>query len=97
MKSGETHNIFPDYEVGAYRVSNTFNWYTGKGQMSGDILIKNGSKNKNPKIEIFSMISKKEILGLIAINKQSTIIIKTIYLSTFSKILSIIFKLYKPL
>ena len=23
MKSGETHNIFPDYEVGAYRVSNT--------------------------------------------------------------------------
>ena len=28
MKSGETHNIFPDYEVGAYRVSNTFNWYT---------------------------------------------------------------------
>jgi hypothetical protein len=56
MKSGETHSIFPDYEVGAYRVSNTFNWYTGKGQMSGDIWLnkKDGSKNKNPKIEIFA-------------------------------------------
>ena len=56
MKPGETHSIFPDYEVGAYRVSNTFNWYTGKGQMSGDIWLnkKDGSKNKNPKIEIFA-------------------------------------------
>jgi hypothetical protein len=56
MEPGESHSIFPDYEVGAYRVSNTFNWFTGKGQMSGDIWLnkKDGSKNKNPKIEIFA-------------------------------------------
>jgi hypothetical protein len=56
MHTGETHPIFTDYEVGAYRVSNTFNWYTGKGQMSGDIWLnkKDGSKNKNPKVEIMA-------------------------------------------
>ena len=37
MEADDTHPIFTDYKVGAYRVSNTFNWYTGKGQMSGDI------------------------------------------------------------
>ena len=56
MHTGETHPIFTDYEVGAYRVSNSFNWYTGKGQMSGDIWLnkKDGSKNKNPKVEIMA-------------------------------------------
>ena len=56
MHTGETHPIFTDYEVGAYRVSNSFNWYTGKGQMSGDIWLnkKDGSKNKNPKVEIIA-------------------------------------------
>ena len=37
MKPGEVHPLFPDYEVDIYRVSNTFNWFTGKGQMTGDI------------------------------------------------------------
>ena len=56
MHTNETHPICTDYEVGAYRVSNTFNWYTGKGQMSGDIWLnkKDGSKNKNPKVEIMA-------------------------------------------
>lgn len=54
MDAGQTHPIFPDYQVEAYSISNTFNWYTGKGQISGDIWLnkKDGTKNKNPKIEI---------------------------------------------
>lgn len=56
MKSGETHPLFPDYVVDVYRISNTFNWYTGKGQMSGDIWLKkiDDTKNKNPKVEIIA-------------------------------------------
>ncbi|MDB2534632.1 hypothetical protein N9X70_01115 [Gammaproteobacteria bacterium] len=54
MEVDETHPVFTDYKVGAYRISNTFNWFTGKGQMSGDIWLnkKDGTKNKNPKVEI---------------------------------------------
>ena len=56
MEADDKHQIFTDYKVSAYRVSNTFNWYTGKGQMSGDIWLnkKDGSKNKNPKVEIMA-------------------------------------------
>ena len=56
MKPGEVHPLFPDYEVDIYRVSNTFNWFTGKGQMTGDIWLnkKDGSKNRNPKIQIMA-------------------------------------------
>lgn len=54
MESGEVHPLFPDYIVDIYRISNTFNWYTGKGQISGDIWLKkiDDTKNKNPKVEI---------------------------------------------
>ena len=56
MKPGDIHPLFPDYEVDIYRVSNTFNWFTGKGQMSGDIWLnkKDGTKNRNPKIQIMA-------------------------------------------
>jgi hypothetical protein len=39
-----------------YTISNTFNWYTGKGQISGDIWLKkiDDTKNKNPKVEIIA-------------------------------------------
>ena len=54
MESGEVHPLFPDYIVDIYRISNTFNWYTGKGKISGDIWLKkiDDTKNKNPKVEI---------------------------------------------
>ena len=56
MKSGEAHPLFPDYVVDVYTISNTFNWYTGKGQISGDIWLKkiDDTKNKNPKVEIIA-------------------------------------------
>ena len=56
MESGEVHPLFPDYIVDIYRISNTFNWYTGKGQISGDIWLKkiDDTKNKNPKVEIIA-------------------------------------------
>ena len=56
MEPGDIHPLFPDYEVDIYRISNTFNWYTGKGQMSGDIWLnkKDGTKNRNPKIQIMA-------------------------------------------
>jgi hypothetical protein len=56
MEQDEVHSIFPDYKVDIYNISNKFNWYTGKGQISGDIWLKktDGSKNRNPKVEIFA-------------------------------------------
>ena len=56
MKSGDIHPLFPEYEIDVYRISNTFNWFTGKGKVSGDIWLtkKDGSKNKNPKVEIYA-------------------------------------------
>lgn len=54
METGDIHPLFPDYTVDVYRVINTFNWYTGKGKISGDIWLNkiDGSVNKNPKVEI---------------------------------------------
>ena len=56
MSVEEEHPLFPDYEVEVYKITNTFNWYTGKGQIFGDIWLKkkDGSRGKNPKIEIFA-------------------------------------------
>ena len=56
MNAEEEHPLFPDYEVEVYKITNTFNWYTGKGQIFGDIWLKkkDGSRGKNPKIEIFA-------------------------------------------
>ena len=54
MEAGDIHPLFPDYTVDVYRVINTFNWYTGKGKISGDIWLNkiDGSVNRNPKVEI---------------------------------------------
>ena len=56
MNSEETHPLFPEYKVEVYKITNSFNWYTGKGQIYGDIWLKkeDGSKGKNPKIEIYA-------------------------------------------
>ena len=56
MEIEEEHPLFPEYEVEVYKITNSFNWYTGKGQINGDIWLKkkDGSKGKNPKIEIFA-------------------------------------------
>ena len=56
MEQDEVHPIFPDYKVDIYNIANKFNWYTGKGQISGDIWLKktDESKNRNPKVEIFA-------------------------------------------
>ena len=56
MNAGDVHPLFPDYEVDIYSISNSFNWFTGKGQISGDIWLnkKDGTKNRNPKIEIMA-------------------------------------------
>ena len=56
MNAGDVHPLFPDYEVDIYSISNSFNWFTGKGQISGDIWLnkKDCTKNRNPKIEIMA-------------------------------------------
>ena len=56
MSVDEEHPLFPDYEVEVYTITNTFNWFTGKGQIFGDIWLKkkDGTRGKNPKIEIFA-------------------------------------------
>ena len=56
INTGDVHPLFPDYEVDIYSISNSFNWFTGKGQISGDIWLnkKDGTKNRNPKIEIMA-------------------------------------------
>ena len=56
MNKDEEHPLFPEYEIQVYKITNTFNWYTGKGQMFGDIWLKkkDGSRGKNPKVEIFA-------------------------------------------
>jgi len=56
MDLDEEHPLFPEYEVQVYKITNTFNWYTGKGQIFGDIWLKkkDGSRGKNPKVEIFA-------------------------------------------
>lgn len=56
MNTGDVHPLFPDYEVDIYSISNSFNWFTGKGQISGDIWLnkKDGTKNRNPKVEIMA-------------------------------------------
>ena len=50
------HPLFPEYKVQLYKITNTFNWFTGKGQISGDIWLKkkDGTRGKNPKIEIYA-------------------------------------------
>ena len=54
MKAGEEHPMFPEYDVDFYRVTNSFNWYTGKGKIQADIWLKNkkDSKNSDPKVEV---------------------------------------------
>jgi hypothetical protein len=54
MEVGEEHPLFPEYQVEVYKITNSFNWYTGKGKIIGDIWLKkkDGTKGKNPKIEI---------------------------------------------
>ena len=54
MMPGDVHPVFNDYKVDLYRISNTINWFTGKGRIDGDIWLSktDGSKNKNPKVEI---------------------------------------------
>ena len=56
MKAGEEHPLFPEYNVDFYRVTNTFNWYTGKGKIQADIWLKNkkDSKNSDPKVEVMA-------------------------------------------
>ena len=56
MNKDEEHPLFPEYEIQVYKITNTFNWYTGKGQIFGDIWLKkkDGSRGKNPKVEIFA-------------------------------------------
>ena len=51
MNLDEEHPLFPEYEVQVYKITNTFNWYTGKGQIFGDIWLKkkDGSRGKKPK------------------------------------------------
>ena len=36
MMPDEIHPIFKDYKVDLYRVSNSVNWYTGKGRIDAD-------------------------------------------------------------
>ena len=36
MSVEEEHPLFPNYEVEFYKITNTFNWYTGKGKIFGD-------------------------------------------------------------
>jgi hypothetical protein len=54
MKTEEEHPLFPEYKVEVYKITNSFNWYTGKGQIVGDIWLKkkDGTRAKNPKVEI---------------------------------------------
>ena len=56
MEVEEEHPLFPEYKVEVYKIKNSFNWFTGKGQIYGDIWLKkkDESKGKNPKIEIFA-------------------------------------------
>ena len=54
MKTEEEHPLFPEFKVEVYKITNSFNWYTGKGQIVGDIWLKkkDGTGGKNPKVEI---------------------------------------------
>ena len=54
MLPDEIHPVFKDYTVDLYRVSNSVNWFTGKGRIDADIWLTktDGTKNKNPKVEI---------------------------------------------
>ena len=56
MDLGEDHPLFDNYVVEYYGISNSINWYTGKGKIFGDIWLKSkdGGKNKNPKLEIIA-------------------------------------------
>ncbi|MBL88598.1 MAG: hypothetical protein CMD80_03830 [Gammaproteobacteria bacterium] len=56
MVLDEEHPLFPEYKVQFYEITNTFNWFTGKGQIFGDIWLKkkDGTRGRNPKIEIFA-------------------------------------------
>ena len=56
MNKEEEHPLYPEYEIQVYKITNTFNWYTGKGQIFGDIWLKkkDGSRGKNPKVERFA-------------------------------------------
>jgi hypothetical protein len=54
MNIDDEHPLFPEYKVQVYKITNSFNWYTGKGQIVGDIWLKkkDGTRGKNPKVEI---------------------------------------------
>ncbi len=56
MEVEEEHPLFPEYKVEVYKITNSFNWFTGKGQIYGDIWLKkkDESRGNNPKIEIFA-------------------------------------------
>ena len=56
MEVAEEHPLFPEYKVEVYKITNSFNWFTGKGQIYGDIWLKkkDESRGNNPKIEIFA-------------------------------------------
>jgi len=64
MTLGEDHPLFDNYTIEYYGISNSINWYTGKGRIFGDIWLKSkdGGKNKNPKLEILAKgnCTKKE-------------------------------------
>ena len=54
MQQGDEHPLFDNYTIEYYRISNSLNWFTGKGRIHGDIWLKSkeGGRNKNPKVEI---------------------------------------------
>jgi hypothetical protein len=33
METEEEHPLFPEYKVEVYKITNSFNWYTGKGKL----------------------------------------------------------------
>ena len=54
MTLGEDHPLFDNYSVEYYGISNSINWYTGKGRIFGDIWLKSKDGGKNNKNMIFT-------------------------------------------
>ena len=50
------HPLFEDLLIDIYQVSNSLNWFTGKGKLKVDIWMKNekGQKGGNPKVTIIA-------------------------------------------
>ena len=46
MEVEEEHPLFPEYKVEVYKITNSFNWFTGKGQIYGDIWLKKKDESK---------------------------------------------------